>query len=325
MQTIKKLLSFGLAMVMLLNLTACAQAAEPQSAATQPVPTQPVRPQPMASQPQPAAFSDVPESSDYAQAVAWCRERGLMSGISDTEFSPNGTLTRAMLATVLYRAAGEPDVAGDSPFTDTLTEAWYSDAVVWAAEQGHLRGYGGGLFGPDDPVTVEQLAVVLGRYLGEDVPWTGDPARNIPATRAQVATALYENLSGKLPASDGHMLVAYFSRTGENYNVGVIEKGNTAVVAEVIAEQTGGDRFEIAPVTPYPSDYAEMLEVARQEAADDARPEINGTVEDWASYNVIFLGYPIWNGDMPKIVYHFLESYDFTGKSQRADGAEQPG
>ena len=123
------------------------------------------------------------------------------------------------------------------------------------------------------------------------------------------------------------ILVAYLSRAGENYNVGIpqagsvsatyagyIEKGNTAILAEVIAEATGGDLFAITTVTPYPDDYASMLRVAQEEIDTDARPELAVIVENMADYNVIFIGYPIWHGRMPQAIYTFLESYDFTGK-----------
>ena len=112
-----------------------------------------------------------------------------------------------------------------------------------------------------------------------------------------------------------NILVAYFSRAGENYSVGVIDKGNTAIVAELIAEQTGADLFEILPVEPYPSNYEEMKTVAMEEKNRGARPAIANTVENWEDYDVVFLGYPIWHADMPMIVYNFLESYDFTGKT----------
>ena len=116
-------------------------------------------------------------------------------------------------------------------------------------------------------------------------------------------------------SNSGRVLIAYFSRAGENYSVGVIDKGNTAIIAELIADQTGADMFEIVPVVPYPSDYEEMKDVATQEQNSNARPEIVGTVENWDDYDVVFLGYPIWYGDMPMIVYNFLESYDFSGKT----------
>lgn len=112
-----------------------------------------------------------------------------------------------------------------------------------------------------------------------------------------------------------NILVAFFSRAGENYNVGVIEKGNTHIIAEMIAEQTGGDLFQIQTVTPYPEDYQECTDVAQQELRDNARPELAATVENFEDYDTIFLGYPNWWGDMPMAVYTFMESYDFSGKT----------
>lgn len=112
-----------------------------------------------------------------------------------------------------------------------------------------------------------------------------------------------------------NILVAYFSRAGENYNVGVIEKGNTAIIAEMIGAHTGGDLFQIETVNPYPESYDECTEVAQQEQRDNARPELTGTVGNFENYDVVFLGYPNWWGDMPMAVYTFLESYDFSGKT----------
>lgn len=125
--------------------------------------------------------------------------------------------------------------------------------------------------------------------------------------------------SAGAPSGDGwtpgRILVAYFSRAGENYSVGVVSKGNTAIFAELVAELTGGDLFEIEPVTPYPSGYEETRVVAMQEADENARPPIANTVDNMEEYDAVFLGYPIWNLDLPMIVYNFLESYDFSGKT----------
>lgn len=114
---------------------------------------------------------------------------------------------------------------------------------------------------------------------------------------------------------DNHILIAYFSHTGENYNVGVIEKGNTHIVADMIAEETGGDLFEIATVNPYPDTYEECTEVAMQEQRENARPELMAQVENLEQYDTIYLGYPIWWGELPMAVYTFLDSYDFSGKT----------
>lgn len=115
--------------------------------------------------------------------------------------------------------------------------------------------------------------------------------------------------------TESRILVTYFSRTGENYSVGYIEKGNTHIIADMIAEQTGGDTFEISTVTPYPDDYDECTDIAQQERNENARPELAESLDNLDDYDVIFIGYPIWWSDMPMAVYTFLESYDFAGKT----------
>ncbi len=114
---------------------------------------------------------------------------------------------------------------------------------------------------------------------------------------------------------DRNMLVAYFSLAGEQYGVGVIEEGNTSIIAHMIAEQIGADLFEIEAVTPYPTSHRELLDVSRKEMASNVRPEIADTVDNIDDYDTIFIGYPNWWGDMPMIVYSFLESYNLSGKT----------
>lgn len=111
------------------------------------------------------------------------------------------------------------------------------------------------------------------------------------------------------------ILIAYFSRTGEEYGLGNITKGNTAIVAEIIAEKTGGTLFEIKPVKKYPDNYKQCTEIASREKATNARPAIVGKVENFSQYDAIFLGYPIWWGSYPMAVATFLDSYDFSGKN----------
>ena len=118
------------------------------------------------------------------------------------------------------------------------------------------------------------------------------------------------------PAASGKSLVVYFSRTGEQDKVGVIEKGNTKIVAEMIAEKTGAGTFEIVPKTDnYPMTFDALCDVAKEEQNNNARPEIKDTVKDFDTYDTIYLGYPIWWTDLPMICYTFLESYDFNGKT----------
>ena len=114
---------------------------------------------------------------------------------------------------------------------------------------------------------------------------------------------------------DGKKLVVFFSHTGENYNVGYIEKGNTHIVADMIADATGADRFEIVPEKGYPKDsYNECIEIAKKELQSNARPAVKGDVrvED---YDVIFIGYPQWWGEPPMCIYTFIERHDWNGKT----------
>ena len=133
--------------------------------------------------------------------------------------------------------------------------------------------------------------------------------------------------SAAMAESAPRILIVYVSRAGENYNVGTadpnsasaayagyIEKGNTEIVAETIAELTGGDLYHITTVEPYPDDYASMLTRAQEELDADARPELAGELPNLDDYDVIMIGYPIWHGATPRTVLTFLESYDLSGK-----------
>lgn len=117
-------------------------------------------------------FVDVAEDAWYRDAVALCYENGWLLGTAEDRFSPDAAMTRGMFASLLYRMAGQPSVSGESPFSDAETGKWYSDAVLWAAREGIALGRGDGTFGVNDPVTREQIAVLLfryARYAGMDV------------------------------------------------------------------------------------------------------------------------------------------------------------
>lgn len=119
-------------------------------------------------------------------------------------------------------------------------------------------------------------------------------------TEAPAATeAPTEAPAASEDTGDSNTLVAYFSWSG-----------NTEAMANLIAEQTGGTLFEIAPATPYTDDYDALLDIAQQEQADNARPELAASVENWDSYDVVFVGYPDWWSDALMVIYSFLESYD---------------
>jgi predicted amidohydrolase YtcJ len=124
-------------------------------------------------------FDDVKESDWFCDDVAYAYENRLFNGTSATTFGPDVPMTRGMLVTVLYRLHGEPSTGeAPNPFGDVSGGAYYTDAVVWAALNGIVNGYGSGLFGPDDNVTREQMAAILTRYMREaeiDLPPTDDP------------------------------------------------------------------------------------------------------------------------------------------------------
>ena len=295
-------------------------------------------------------FSDVAADAWYADAVTYVRDNGLMSGTSDTTFTPGGTMTRGMLVTTLYRMAGSPSLENEDlgyPFADVPGDAWYADGVYWARLAGVVGGYSEDQFGPDDPVTREQIAVILWRYAGSPAAESGtdfadegsisayaaqavdwarangivngvEDNRFLPqssATRAQVATILRNYLTmeeaGEPEDPEGsRVLVAYFSATG-----------NTEAVAGYIAQATGGDLFEITPADPYTADDLNWTDensrvVYEYENPDERDTELaSDTPDGWEDYDVIFLGYPIWWYDAAWPVDGFVEANDFTGKT----------
>lgn len=109
-------------------------------------------------------FTDVSWNHWAYSAVKRVYTRGLMVGVSDTSFAPDQALSRAMLASILYRLAGEPAVTAENPFTDVPADRWYTDAVIWAAENGIVVGCGDGTFRPNAPATSAQTAVMLYAY-----------------------------------------------------------------------------------------------------------------------------------------------------------------
>ncbi|MCL1795090.1 MAG: S-layer homology domain-containing protein [Oscillospiraceae bacterium] len=114
-------------------------------------------------------FEDVHESDWFFDPVMFAYSRGLMVGTSAVPmlFDPNAATTRAMIVTILYRMEGSPDITGlDNPFDDVASGTWYHDAIVWAAANGIVNGYGDGQYGPQDDITREQLAAIMNNYIG---------------------------------------------------------------------------------------------------------------------------------------------------------------
>ena len=151
------------------------------------------------------------------------------------------------------------------------------------------------------------LAFSLAACGGQDASLGGSGVSVEEAGASEVAsqpTGTETSVETEETAGEGGTLVAYFSWSG-----------NTERMAQIIAEQTGGSLFEIEPAAPYTDDYDTLLDIAQQEQSDNARPELAAQVEEWDSYDVVFVGYPNWWSDAPMAVYTFLESYDWTGKT----------
>ncbi len=141
------------------------------------------------------------------------------------------------------------------------------------------------------------------------VPATTPPEGPEADTQEQSTNTAPEESGSAEPTGGSDILVVYFSRTGEQYNVGVIDKGNTAIVAEMIIGATGADSFEILPEEDYyPYTYDELTDVAKREQNENARPAYAGEVPDLAQYSTIFIGAPVWWGDWPMICYTFFEN-----------------
>lgn len=257
-------------------------------------------------------YSDVDANAWYAEAVAYCREQRLMVGTGGSQFSPEGSLTWAMLVSVLWRQAGSPVVDYLMQFSDVPEGRWYSEAVRWSASEGLIVGYGDGRFGTNDPITQEHLNIILNKYTGrpvtENIP--GFTGGNIPVTRAQAAEVMWNlaRIQNEPAPSEGKkVLIAYFSATN-----------NTEGVANHLKSILDADLYEIVPETPYTSadlNYNTDCRANREQNDAGARPAISGSVDNMEQYDVIFLGYPIWWGQAPKIIYTFLESYDLDGKT----------
>lgn len=300
-------------------------------------------------------FSDVPEGASYAEAVSWAAEQGYVNGYNDGRFGVNDNVARQQLAAILYRAAGSPDIEDEIwgyPYADVDAGAYYGTAVYWARLKGLVNGYNDNRFGVGDQITRQQVIAILWRWAGspdasaEDytddsaisgyaqtaVDWSRannimagredgrfDPAA--PATRVEIVSALYAymDLSGSdetpavsgtadTPSAGGRVLIAYFSATN-----------NTEGIAHHLDAILDADLYEITPEQPYTSadlNYGDNSSRSSREMNDPgARPAISGSVENMEQYDVIFLGYPIWWGQAPKIISTFLESYDLAGKT----------
>ncbi len=295
-----------------------------------------------------AGYSDVAPDAWYAGAVDYVTQHELMDGVGNGRFAPGVNASRAMLVTTLWRMKGEPVVNYLMQFSDVPGGTWYTEAVRWAASERIVEGYNG-RFNPNDPVSREQLVAILWRYAGspaaepgqdftdegdlssyavQAVDWArandvvgGKPGNRFDpqgrATRAEVAAVLqnFQALEATPepdpePTPDSKALVVYFSASG-----------NTGRVAEYIADTLNADTFELIPAQPYSSDDLNWTvpgSRVNREHEDESLRDVKltaNTVDNWADYDTIFVGYPIWWGIAAWPVNDFVKNNDFTGKT----------
>ena len=297
-------------------------------------------------------FHDVADGAWYADAVGYVSENSLMNGTSETTFEPDGQMTRAMLVTVLWRAAGKPAANVDSMFGDVAADTYYADAVAWASGNNIVNGYSDEIFAPDDPVSRAQIVTILWRYAGsptaeaddfadeneipdyasEGVDWARanrivngrdgdrfDPNGN--ATRAEVATILRNYLTLEENAPDTPDEPEAPTDGKKTLVVYFSASGSTRRVAEAIAEATNADIFELVPTDPYTSadlNWTTAGSRVNREHDDESLRDIeleSTTVDNWDDYDTVFIGYPIWWGIAAWSVDGFVKVNDFTGKT----------
>ena len=132
--------------------------------------------------------------------------------------------------------------------------------------------------------------------------------------RILILSAVILALSFGVSSAEAKSLIIVYSRADENYSVGNITVGNTMKLAQIIAEKTGAELFEVKPAKPYPADYESCIDVAKKEQNANARPAFLED-KDISGYDTIYFGYPIWWGDIPMTMYTFIEAHDWSGKT----------
>jgi len=251
------------------------------------------------------AFSDTVPGAYYSDAVLWASQQNLVGGYGNGLFGTNDPVSREQMTTILWRYAGSPVTEENTGnFTDRAETASYAvSAVDWANANRIVRTVSSNVFAPKDSATRAQVADALMNY-----------------SRAQQTTPT--------PSTAGKVLVAYFSRYGNtDYDSDVDattsasvtvqdgqRQGTTELIARMIANETNGDLHLIETEESYPADFNDVVDQNHQESADGTRPNLTSRV-DMDSYDVIFIGYPVWASTTPTPVLSFLESYDLSGKT----------
>ena len=242
-------------------------------------------------------YSDVDAGAWYAESVAWCRENNLMAGVGGGRFAPDSTLTRAMLAAVLWRQAGTPVVNYLMQFNDVPEGQWYTESIRWAASEELVRGYGNGRFGTNDPITQQQLDIILNNYLGQTITQgiPGFDGSSAPTTRAQVAAVL-QRLSDTQPGtspSEGEETMLYITVNGTTLTATLANNSSAEAFRELLAN---------GPCTIQMSDYGNFEKVG---PLGQSLPTNNQQITTEAGDIILYQGNQI-------TIYYDRNSWNFT-------------
>ena len=175
-------------------------------------------------EPEGLPFTDVTSGDWFYDAVAYVYDKGMMEGTTDTTFAPAMNLTRSMIAQVLYNLEERPEAPGAAGFPDVAADAWYADAVNWAAARGIVKGYDTGAFGPEDSVTREQLAAILYRYA---------QAKGYDTTQGGMAVREFSDSASISDWAQEAMAWAVNAQVLSGKGNGVLDPQGTATRAEV--------------------------------------------------------------------------------------------
>ena len=200
-----------------------------------------------------AAFTDVSSSAWYAAAVDYCTERGYFNGTSATTFSPDATMSRAMLVTVLYRHSGDPKPPVTSAFPDVPDNTWYTTAVAWATENRIVNGATDGCFHPNDPVTRQEIMALLHRYVvyrGNTV--NTEDSRILDSFRDAGSISNWAKESARWCTSVGIIC-------GSNGAIGPTASSTRAQVATVLMRLDAYLKGELETITTVGSEYGTFV------------------------------------------------------------------
>ena len=189
------------------------------------------------------SFSDISSDAWYHDGVHWAIAQGVMNGVGNNSFDPNGSTTRAMVVTMIWRLAGEPENKTNAGFRDVKDGAWYAQAVNWAAENGVVTGYSDTVFAPNDNVTREQLAVILNRCAGSSGADGEALAKIVLAMFGTIDPSTFYGEKINVPFDDADS-VSDWAVSGVNWawNAGVLN-GKTE---KLLAPQDNATRAEVA-------------------------------------------------------------------------------